>query len=442
MLNNETIQLMANRLQEKNLIITSKPNSIVGLSRDMLTPLLPKVAIKIGNLVKLVRNSILPLKKEYADAVVDMTSPKLNRTTLDEYIVKSVYLPSILVELENRGTLKTISKLQYLDTRVVTANDVADGSIIRDILLDIQPGLKEGMEELLMDVTDDDLIHIWAMYMTHISKDNGNISRLPGTTTSDLSTLCILVMLLDSLSAAIPDNVTIRGDHLPIFAEYKTVLITNINRIIDGYNLSVRANRLVILKQRTVHGGTVYVNGPVLKEFVKDETVSIQAIRGLIYDFVNSDEPVVAGTMHEVKENNAYFKEIWRKAEIRDSVVMAENDKTTYKMGYVLCLRNALDGIDELLAGYTDYTSKSDMTKVEEYITSCTPTELKDIDKTTENILAKVVFTKLDYIRLLEHMRTYKATNPDMSVMETATFATLELVIDYYIDQVTVTRHG
>lgn len=436
--------LIANALTAQSKIVTFKPNSVfAGLelasTEQELNVVTAAIANKITSNVALLRNKILPVMNEFTEAIkikhaeTKMVDPYAN------YLVEEVSVPEVVNELVDAGFL--------FPKRPAKELPIAAISIPTPKLEDIKGYFTHPINSIniyikpIMDkYSNDDLISIWEKYLSNVSKTNNSVASIVYTPELKLNELIALYTVIVNIRESKPTTIPIED------ASYTNIMTMFMHEVLNAIAIAVsniemykNSGKLVLAINKFDNDSGIVIS--VLKELYDtyiSEGYTVDSLFGLTLvekDF--SDYSIFTINSIRIKADN-YVQE-WNKRIKLDKIANIPAELERQKVVYVLTLNTLYD--DMIPGDLTEYLACDKINanrKLEEYFKSIPGSELYNVDEISRYIISNIVFAKTNFKEFTAAMYEYMRLESTVDANEAASFAVLDLVMNYLLEQVTL----
>lgn len=427
------LQLLATQMAEQKRILDYKPNAVLNIVNSTAidkSEIISKISTMVGNEISLYRNFLLPFVKEYKDAVAALVASKLGTVDLSAYQVIPVSMPAIIKQYFEKNLISKDSKSIQLPVGSLVIDNPGAAKIRAYLKSDI-PTTQMYIDELLLGVTDDMLINIWDKYLLNVSGSNSNIDILGYHSLENVVEVSILFLLVDKLKNNIPETVRVSpATYTKTMREFAFKLAGDMAKISKTLDYNKQMNKLVISIKDTV----VYVDAALYKKFLVDNTVEV-----LLGMTVNSTDLGIKNNYYDdilVNKNN--YIQAWNNKYKLMTMAVRSQDVTAYRLAYELALNELYTDmqseIQERLS--LDLTGAQDV--IRDYVKRVSIEDLSEISEMSKLIVTTFLLHDTNFALFTNYMTGYAKLDPTLTSKEAASFATLDLIVDYLIEQISV----
>ena len=427
------LKLLASDMATKHKILDYKPNAVLNLINSNVedrTTTISRISTMIGNDVSMYRNLLLPFVKEYKDAVSKLVASKLGNVNLSGYQVIPISMPAIMKQYFEKNLIsKEAKSVQLPIGNLVIDNPGADK--IRAYLKSDTPSTQMYIDELLLGITDDDLINIWDKYLLNVSGSNDNIDMLGYKGAENVAEVSILFLLVDKLKNNIPDTVRVNPNtYTKIMRSFMFKLSGDMAKLAKNLEYNKTMSRLVI----NIKGGLIYVDADLYKKFLVDNSVEV------LLGMTVSDTDVQSKNyyLNDILTNKNSYVEAWNNKYKLMSMAVRNQDVQAYRLAYVLALDELYTDMQESIAEKVSIGLVDAQNIVREYVKRSSLTDISNVSEISKMIVADLLLKDTNFSLFINYMIGYSKVDADITPQEAASFATLDLIIDYLVEQVSV----
>lgn len=431
---NEVIKVIAGELAGNNKVIDFTPNSIFGMLDENpnvidYNELAVKIAGKIGNEVNLFKNTLLPFLKDYREVVNKLLADRKSLSDIPNYQIKEVTVPTVFEIFKDKGILIESGRqveLPISNLIIPTPKSEEIKSFFKTEMLTME----NAIDELLHNVTDAKLVSLWEKYLLNVSGTNDNIASITYKTDGDMNELALLFVLVGNLRTKIPENVSVSSEvYTKVMRDFYNKLINDISIVMKRYNQFGNGNKLVL----ALHGKVVYVHSGLYRKFIVDNTAEV--IMGML---VSENITAKNHYVNDILLNKSEYIKAWEKKIRLDTIATKLESTNSYKLVYDIGLKKLLGEIGEDVGKYIPYTDDDNLIATRAYLAGLKTSDLLNVDYVTMEIVGEILLPNTNFYAFTENMLEYSKLDSTLSSQEAASLATLDIIINYLMDQVTV----
>ena len=448
-MHSSTIEYLSKILEEKNLKIVFSPNSVLNVCDCEMgkKEICDAISNKLIKEISLYHNTILPIYKKLVMEISTLiensdngeksiSSYKIKRHPLNQYLLNAIVTDKIPdasdLELDRYnfqdtyiGEPYTIEELKALFTHPVKSLDLV-------------------LKQSIGNYTDEALKEVWDKYLSKL----GSKSKLEylDVNNSKLDVeISLIYAALINLSKDKPSWCKVDNDIL--YYELISKTLAFIEKIIVRYVKKYKDNVNNLLVLSLDRDNKIALVNSDLYDVFLSEGGSPETILGL-FGVDSKDYIFTMNTLSYIKANAEDLNKSWE----RFKQILILNDKLVQDEGYKTKLSILISKVlEENITDEMKETYEIDASKVNEEISKL----LKEKDSTyirhpfklATKILGDFVFEKTNFEHFVKSMKKYSKLmeidkkdvfKDDSKVL--ATFAGVDMVIDYILDQVEISK--
>ena len=429
---NKTVKLLADELAAKDKIVEPVNNSALalvnGVDIESTNIVASKIANKIGNEVSLYRNSFLPVLKDYNNIIAKTINDKTPDNPLEKYEVISIKIPGIIKLLMEKDIIK--KKASSYELPIASLIVPAPSENIKSYfkVTSIEEQLE--VDALLGKYSDEQLTNLWEKYLSNVSGSNDNISSIVYNGLDNFEEISLLLILVGNLKNNIPEGISVKEDtYGSIMREFYNKLIEDISVLVKTYRDYVLMKRLVI----KVDNYVIKVVDDIYNVFLKDN--SVEVLLGMV---ITKIDGFASFMLNDIIANSDTYTNNWEKHVRLNTISMKMESKNIYRLAYTFGIDQLLKDIPESLNKYVVYVEEDIVSAVEKYVNRLDTEDLLEIPEVALYIIGKLVFPETNAYRFFSAMNKYKELDNKLTPKEAASLATLDMIVDYLLQQVRV----
>lgn len=424
--------VMANRGE----VIKLKSNSILtnltmyGCKEEDFNLLSNNISSAVMNELILIKNKLLPFKDDFANAVKEKTNEAVP-SVFDNFFIKEIRIPEYVYALKSDNVIKGMRAPLILPITSLSINlpELPIKTLLKD-----EDSYKDAMlQRVANKYSEADLINLWSKFFFNVSKSNSFISNLTMDMITDVNDIVIVYAIANRLvndkpiSVSLPDNV-----YTDIMNDFIFELLNAMAAHIFNYENYEKIGKLIYSTQRQNY---VTVHGNLYDRFL-DEGGCSDVILGL---YISVDDIKDETT---VIDNILAKKDIYTKAyenKIKFETVQANLAVTSkYKIVYSIVLREVFEHIPADLKDVLGVTFVDADRLLNLLLNVSDYSFILNVDEMVMAIVGKIMFPDTNFKRFSDYMLEYSRLNPNVTPQEAASFASLDMIVDYLLQQVQV----
>lgn len=440
-MNKNIIESIANNLSTNNKTLVIEPGSMLSTLNigkaaydSSFNGLDVKIASILSNEVNNIRNNIIPLIKEYGNIITKSLNYKLVNNVFKDVNIYSAKLPDVTLELLSRGVIKDAGDaVRTLSNKsVIIPNPGIDK--IREYLIYGSGQMESLVNNFTMNISDVELNRIWDTYLANVTSDNSNFVTLGYKVNDGIYGLDLFVLniLVKKLLTEIPDNVRVSS------GVYQDTILS-LDAVIDAKIIKLE-NMLKVQKNL---GKLIYKSNS-FKEIIVIESVYNQYLKEdgrpeALYGYALDNAGTSVSIVNIKEKEDAYITR-WNSyvsnENMKHKLSTVEHHRMAYRLGMTELVNNFMS---EDLKEQVPYHILADIGDlVIEYMNSVNSNELLDVNKTVDFIIAKIMFKHTNTATFIGYMKEYSKMDNTLTPKQTATYASMDLILDYLLTQVTI----
>lgn len=430
---NKTVKLLADELALKDKVIVPVNNTALalvnGANIENQNIVANKIANKIGNEVNLYRNGFVPVLKNYIDIIEKTIETRTPNNPVEQYHINAIKIPDIIKLLIKKDVIK--KQATSYDLPIASLIIPAPTKNIKSYFKVVSIEEQLAVDAALDRYTDEQLTALWEKYLSNVSGSNTNISSIVYNGLGNFDEISLLLILVGNLKNNIPDGVSVKeATYGTIMRELYNKLVEDISVIVRTYNDYVAMKRLVI---NITDNYTINVVDDIYNIFLKDN--SAEVLLGMIVTKITGFAKFM---LSDIVANSDTYTANWEKFLRLNTIAMKLESNNVYKLAYTFGIAELLKEIPESLTQYVKYTDTSISTLTEKYVGKLSTEDLLNIPAVTLYIIGKFVFPNTNAFIFFQSMNKYKELDNNITSTEAASLATLDMIVDYLLQQVKV----
>lgn len=440
---NNVIELIAKTLADKGIVINFSANSVLGSIEDvdsdsMMSNTAGLLSKQIINEVSLIKNKILPYMRDVEQAIKEKRAEFANDSEISKYNIIPRDIPKLLTVLKDRKVLKDVVEKSELGS--VSFNLPVPGEELeKDITYFFKPAdgkddeLRGVIEELLTRYTKADLYNIWEKYLGNISSANNNIANIGAAMLNNQENMGE-ILLLWSLCVNVLENqkelnIEDKENLQVAIGSLLNVVVTQLSVVANSVTANRKLGRLVLGTED--NGYTAIVDSELYTEFLNTHEPDV--ILGLLVAGIKSPEETF---VNNIAIKAADYSKLWENKVKLDRFNAVSRAAGKSKLVYSLIIGNVWECVPdnelkELRAPSIDMVR----TELDKLLATLTPVQLED-ETAMARLITSLVIPNSLFFKFTESMLEYEKLNPEFTPADTASLATLDLILDYIFDQV------
>lgn len=427
----DVLTILNKEISSKNLIITSKPNSIFSLleqTPNELGPIAKAISTKVSAELILIRTKLIPFMNELVEQIENKLAEFSEENELAKYKIVTVNYPVVIDELETLGKLPPQREPRTIGVTQLGI-PTPDISVIARYFKNQNASIDAYNMFLIDNYKPEGLAALWDKYLVSMSGSNTNIASLGLDTVDKVNDLILLLTALDNLTIEHMET-----NNTPLLGIMQALRdeIANYLLIVKNSVLQNRSIERVILSVRDT---VAYVDEDNYNKFL-DSGKTSDVILGYIlsgkYDPLNS-------TLTALTNNAQDYVNAWRAKVNMSNYAETVKAYNKYKVLYELILRELFNpelkiplDLQELVE--VDYPKAHET--LAKILKELSNTEMLDINMVARLMVGEVIFPNTNFASFSKNMIEYGKLNKDISPADAATYASIEFILDFLLQQV------
>ena len=427
----DRIKVMGESLAVQGKYIEFKGNSVLSVIEESPKPLsdmafiAERVSAIMINEVVMLKEKLLPLKQELEGYVKTFKKEHKFDNPLKDYSVVPLRIPSVVTELQNKGFIKHMESATLPVSTIMVEKSTEE---IVSLFKFENNVLDHRLEELRLQISKQELNAIWEKYMTNISNTNTNISRLMYGGYKYINDLVVLLVWVNNIKDNKPKNTLGSVDaYLTQMDRFYDYLIMCLDKAISTYEMETKIDKLVI----NIEKKTIYVNDDIYEKYL--DSGKIEALLGILLsnDSVNTAKVF----LNEILAEQDSLIEVWERQVRLSEIRATQNDDVVYLEAYRSASRKLAENIPQDLYEQCLIRVPAIESNLDILLSRPAITNIKDIGNVSRYIIGEMFFPKTRFTVFTSYMLTYLESNPDIKTKDAATYAVLDIIVDYVLAQ-------
>lgn len=424
---------LAEQITARGQLLHNANNSIFNLleadnSSENISSLCSALACKVNNELILIKNKLRPLMNEIQAHMDNKLSEISSPSPITEYTVKIFEPNNMLDELVATKVVLVKRDPKFL-TKILSVPVPVDDDTLLSFLKHHNAAISVYIDGIKERIGTNGIIDIWERYFTNISESNPNIASMGINTIAKLDELCIVYAITNNLVDERPAGV---GGSEESYKEAMSEFyaeVCNFLAITNEHINIVREGRQLII---AINGKEAFVDGILYKEYIEGGG-SPDAILGLL---VSENRDLAHLLLPNIKENEQTYIEAWANFVKVTSYAQLDAEVNRHKVLYSIILRDVYnqlipEDLKELIC--MDYEEAEVVFK--DIVHNYSKDELLDTSLVALDIVGRVVFCKTNFYKFAKHLMEYVKLNPNFTPADGATFAAIEFIVEFMLDQ-------
>lgn len=432
---NESLKILASDLAEKNKVVSFKDNSLFdaiefgGYNEKLTSELANKIALGVKNDLMLIKGKMLPLMTEYSNYLSDKIANAKEASEISLYKVHEQNIPDVIKEMQDKNIINPKRATAELPVSNVSV-PVPSEDVIMDMFKHSITSINTYAASVVSTYTKEEVSKLWEKYLTNISRSNSAIDMMSFNSTS-FRDLVMLFLVLSNLKQDRIAGVKASEDvYKEVVSKFYSEVLNTIAVKIEKYNTDIRTKKLVTdIKDKY----TIVVNASVYDDFL-DAGGQPEVLFGLL---LNRPENVSGFLRKNIEVKQDEYLAAWNKKVKTVRMNSKYSELKKYEAVYSISLSHLFK---ELIPGDLEKIANTDIIAAEnglkEKLKSEPINEVMDVDYMAREILAHLVFPQTNFHRFTDYMMEYTKLDSKLTPQEAASFASIDMIMDYLLQQV------
>lgn len=439
------IKIIASNLASKGRVVSVENGSIFEAINTLpdREKRISEVAELIGNNVKadllLLKSKLLPEMEKFNTLVNDKLKEYKPVKRADKYYIKELSIPNIIKELKDQNQIGNGQKVDELPISVVSIDLLENW---KEYLQHTNQAININMAQILNTYTDENLKSLWNKVFSNVSKSNEILNGYLYSTIENIEELLIIWLLTTNLLKNTPSNLKVSDDTFySVMTTLKNSIAGRLNYVYEQYNEDTTYGKVIISVRNTDRylkdGYVINVNKDAYDDFINQGGDS-EAILGMVagkYDFT-LEKSLVKNILLESEK----YKDAWKRFATTSDTLDKLDEPNRYKLIYSIALKELLEKIPEDLKDVI----KIDAVKADELFNKLLNEkpgyELVEIDEIGLQLFQYILVPDTNFGIYVTNMLTYKKMNPELTTPQTASLASIDLILTYLLNQVSISE--
>lgn len=427
--NTNALQLIAQELTNRNLFLHVYDQSIfkaIDQHSSDTTIICKQLANKINNELILVKNKLRPFMNDLAKEIEQKLNETDIQSEISQYGVITVDIPTIVSELELIGLIKKSREPRSIGTSTVSFK-TPEKENIKSYFIHTNSAANTGVEKILANYKEEDLMNLWDKYLSNVSDTNPNIKSLGFGVTDKINEYVLLSTVLNNLIQE--ENQDAKQ------VEMLQLLQDEVNNFISIAKENMTNNRNVGKLIIKVEDKKAYVDAALYDKFIAEGN-SPEVILGYIVKDAND---LTASLYNNVVANKEEYLSLWNSKVQLASFTESNKNIDRYKTVYDIVLTQLYkEGLPLDLQPLAIDNYGDAKTRLNELIANYKADEILDYNLVARDMVGLVLFPETNFIHFARAITSYSKLNPDITPQDAATSASLDFIIDFLLQQVYV----
>lgn len=433
------ISLIAESLSAKNKIIKPKANSVFEFidlyqsDDDKVQEVSRVIAEKLGNEIDLFKNKLLPLLKEIEKLTSEKLADSQQATDTSKYRVIEYDMPIVVSNLKQSGLItsdRTPKTLQE-ESLFIPVPDKLD--LNKYLELDTAEA-SNSLAVITNKYKEEQLFSIWEKYLSNVSSRNNELNVLLTDAVNNIETLLILFTFVYNLNKEKPSNVDADDNKYFGIIKYFKDELANYIAIVEKVFENGRANGKLVVGIAD-DGYTIRVDEKLYQTFI-DQGNSPEVLFGLA-----CSENVLNKELwyfDKIVENKDGLLSIWDKKVKMELYAESIKNVQRHKAIYSILLPEYIKLVPEDLKDILNVNEEQARQKLDYKLATEKDSEIVDTFYMAREVVGYVLFENTGFHKFTHYMIEIEKLNPDFNSCEIANFATVQLLLEYLTEQLTV----
>ena len=422
-----------NLINNKNLVVHNKSASVFeALEADNSSAnynaIASSLSEKINNELILVKNKLRPLMNDIAEKCLNKLNEVSSSSPITEYQIKTFEMPYLIEELIKQKIVAPrrdpmfLSKVLSIPTPAIEDIEKYFIHPVSSIDMYVQP-LRDAIGK-------DGMLGIWNKYLSNISETNPAISSMGINVLSKVDEICLLFVVTNNLLDNIPEGVnTTEANYKEVVGEFYGE-VCNFLAVANEHLSVFRGSRQLV---HEIKDKTAVVDGVLYREYIENGGAP-DAILGLIVSGGNS---ILEYNINTIKEKQEEHMKAWANYVKVQSYTSLDEQVNKHKVVYSIIMQDVYENlIPSDLKELLEVDHNTALSTLNTLLNSNKTDYVLDVELVARDIVGKCIFPNTNFQHFAEGITEYVKLNPNMTPADAATFASIDFIVDFMLEQV------
>jgi len=436
----EDLKLIADQLTENGYLVNIKPNSVFAAevisdaAGKESNEIIKQIALRLRNELMLYKTKINPLLQDYTSRIIEDMSKLRDTSEVSKFNIKEIKVSGFIYNLKDD---------RYLDDRRTNGMlpntdlyfQLPTPELLREYFVPKLSGsLKARAAEVLSKYDDVALTTLWNRYLTNISSNNDLLTNLFSKSSISFDELSVIYMALSYLAENKPNyNTMSDAGYKEVMDKAKRAILGAIGNGLAMYDNYLTTKLLVVNIEDNY---TIYVHPEVYNDFLK-----LGGKPELIFGYTYSTRGELSKYVNGMLEKMDEYLKLWTdKVELSRLAAINSNIRSHRSVHSLYVEKFFTDILPADLQQYVTVTKADARGAVDTLIANTKDSDILDIDNMCRKIFGLIYFANTNYYKFTEYMLEQLKINQGISLNKAASYASLDLIIDYLGTQIEITR--
>lgn len=435
-----TMEIFANQLAGQNKVLRFKSNSVFSAIEaaqeddEQIKEIVKTMATKVGNDITLIKTKFIPFMNELATAFKSKLKEFEVPSEISKYKLELFEFPAGINELKTLGEVgKRRDREGFYSKEIYVPLPETN---ILDFLIHKAASVNNVLADIVLKYTEESVGELWSKYISNPTETNIALINLTNRPLINITDLIILYLLSSNLKKERPANCNVAENlYLDTMTHFHNEICNFIAIAEDQYQNNVKIGQLVIGIEDTV----ALIEAGQYNKFL-DLNMNPESILGLI---VSGKRDITSFMFGDIQGHATEYLEIWHNKVKLDSFNNIERDIKKHKIVYEIIIGELIE--KHLPGDLVEYVTEQDgniqdilLTKLKEMLSYTSDSDVVNPDLMARDICAHVIFPNTAFHTFTYTMLEYKKINPGLNQQDTASFAAVEIILNFLLDQVYV----
>lgn len=426
------VTTLAKQLASENKVISLQENTILeelelNNSDEHITNIASRIAEKMNNELILVKNKIRPFMEEYIAEVEKTLGGIKVDSELSKYTIVVHDYPKVIEELIANNFISSprpVGKLPDGSAELVTP----PVETIREIFSHTNASVNVYANSILDKYTNEQLVILFEKYFKLVSESNPAIQQLDVEAVYNVDEVILVYIACDRLL----DGGGLNERQALMVNALHAELVNHIAISHQRFKLSRELHKVII----SIKDGVVHVDNDTYKRYLDDG---------------NTQETLLGMAVLDVQDNTEYAFEsiIAKKAEYNEAWVnkvklsqysQEDADIRRHRAAYDIVLIKFFEDewVPKDLKEFITLNYQEANRMFKDVIQNISRADELDVGLVIRELFGQVLFKDTNFKRFADGITDHVKLHPDATPSDAATFASLEFIIGYLLDQIKV----
>lgn len=430
---NQILELLAKQLASQNRVVNFAPNSIfsaievAGEDEDKIREIVTTMANKVGNDITLIKTKLIPFMNHLADTFKKKLVEYETPSELSTYKIELFELPACIHELKTLGEVGKRRDREGFYTKAIHV-PVPEQNI-GEYFIHKAASVNNVVADIVVKYDEKALTDLWDKYLSNPTEDNQGLINLTNKALLNIEDLIMLFLASSNLKKERPIGCSANNDlYLDTMNQFYKEICNFIAIAEDQYETNTKIGQLVI----GIDNNVALLEASQYNKFL-DLSMNPESILGLI---VSGKRDITSYMFGDIQAHATEYLEIWHNKVKLDAFNNVERDIRKHQVVYEIVINELYE--KHLPQDLYDYsTPDEELNKLlKNWYDHVNNSDIINPDLQARDICSHVIFPNTAFGLFTHTMLEYKKMNPNLTQQDTASFAAVEMILNFLLAQV------